>query len=78
LKVFVGDIAKREIGGIALAEKVSEVAVDLTLRAMELEIEAALGVRDGGDIEEKSFPLEAGTPDETFETNIEISAGVGK
>ncbi len=50
----------------------------MTLRAMELEIEAALGVRDGGDIEEKSFPLEAGTPDETFETNIEISAGVGK
>jgi hypothetical protein len=47
LKVFVGDIAKRGIGGIALAEKISEVAVDLSLWAMELKIEATLGVRDG-------------------------------
>ena len=47
-------------------------------RAMELEIEAALGVREGRDVEEKSFPLEAGTPDEAFEAKIESGARVSE
>lgn len=45
---------------------------------MELEVETALGVGDGSDVEEKSFPLEAGAPDEAFEAKIKIGAGVDK
>jgi hypothetical protein len=44
--------------------------------AMKLEIETALGVGDGSDIEEKSLPLKAGAPDKAFEAKAEISAGV--
>jgi hypothetical protein len=65
-EVFVGDVAKRGIDGIALAEKIGDVAVDLMFRAMELEIKAALGIGDGSDIVEISFPVKAGTPDEAL------------
>ena len=45
---------------------------------MELEIETALGVGNGSDVEEKRLPLEAGAPDEAFEAKIKIGAGVDK
>jgi hypothetical protein len=46
--------------------------------AMKLEIEAALGVGEGSDVEEKSLPLESGAPDKAFEAKVEISARVGE
>lgn len=76
MEVFVGDVAKRGIDGVALAEEIRDVPIDLFFGAMKLEIEAALGVGDGSDIKEKRFPLEAGAPDDAFEAKIEIGAGV--
>ena len=51
LKVFVGDVANRRLAAITLFVQICEVAIDVFFRAMELKVQATLGIGKGSDVE---------------------------
>lgn len=72
----VRDVADGGWGGMAAAVEEVDVGVDVFLTAVELAVEAALGVGDWGDVEDDGFPLEGAAPQEGAEAEVEGGAGV--